>query len=311
MTKHAAHNGRGSRKRIRLRPGLDLHIAEFRPQNEAKMPFESSDPCVRFIFLREGKGYMDWRVSSGTAVTKKVLPVERSSGICFFPELAGTVCFPAGHRQSHFSIQISQSLLGSMLGGRFQRIPHDLQAIFDGCNTIDFWHYGTLTPVMDAALLQLLHCPYSGTLGLIYQESKAMELIAHKLAQIESSANPAPESMKLRLDDVERVRFAKEVLARNLENPPRLFDLARTVGTSHTQLNQGFRKMYGTSVFGYLRKLRLEEARRLLEKGNMNVTEAAVAVGYNSISSFTRAFSGHFGSNPMQFMKRSRDSRKK
>ena len=311
MTEQSANNGKGSRRRIQLRPGLDLHIAEFKPQEGVKMQFENSDPCVRFAFLREGKGYMDWRVSSGTAVTKKVLPIERSSGVSFFPELAGTVCFPAGHRQSHFSIQISQSLLCALLGGRFQRIPHDLQAIFDGCSTIDFWHYGTLTPIMDAAILQVLHCPYSGTLGLIYRESKAMELIAHKLAQIESSAKPAAELMKLRLDDVERVRFAKEILARNLENPPRLFDLARTVGTSHTQLNQGFRKMYGTSVFGYLRKLRLEEARYLLEKGNMNVTEAALAVGYNSISSFTRAFSEHFGSTPLRFMKGSRRARKK
>jgi AraC family transcriptional regulator, transcriptional activator of the genes for pyochelin and ferripyochelin receptors len=311
MTVRAAHQGSGSRRRIHLRSGLDLHIAEFKPRNSVKMKFESSDASVRFTFLREGKGYMDWRVSSGTAMTNKVLPIERASSISFYPELDGTIFFPAGHRQSHFSIQISQALLGTLLGGRFQRIPHDLQAILNGCSTIDYCHYGLLSPIMEAAILQLLHCPYSGTLGLMYQESKAIELIAHKLAQIESSAKPAPETMKLRLDDVERVHFAKEVLARNLENPPRLFDLARTVGASHTQLNQGFRKLYGTSVFGYLRKLRLEMARDLLEKGNMNVTEAALAVGYNSISSFTRAFSGHFGSNPMRYLKKANGSRKK
>jgi AraC family transcriptional regulator, transcriptional activator of the genes for pyochelin and ferripyochelin receptors len=304
MTVHASRQCSGSRRHIQLRPGLDLHIADFKPGDSMKLNFENRDACVRFTFLREGMGYMDWRVSSGTAVTKKVLPIERSSSVSFYPELVGTVCFPAGQHQSHFSIQISQSLLGNLLGGRFRRIPHDLQAIFDGCNTIDYCHYGLLSPVMEAAILQMLHCPYSGTLGLMYQESKAIELIAHKLAQIESFTRPAPAIMKLRLDEVERVRFAKEILARNLENPPRLFDLARTVGTSHTQLNQGFRKMYGTSVFGYLRQLRLEEARDLLEKGNMNVTEAAMAVGYNSISSFTRAFSEHFGTNPMRFMKK-------
>jgi AraC family transcriptional activator of pyochelin receptor len=311
MTEQEACHKTGSRQRIQLRPGLDLHIADFTPRETAKMKFESSGTGVRFTFLREGKGYIDRRVSTGTVVTKKVLPIERSSSVSFFPELSGTVCFPAGYRQSHFSIQVSQSLLGNLLGGRFQRIPQDLQAIFDGCNTIDYCHYGLLSPLMDAAIHQLLHCPYSGTLGLMYQESKAIELIAHKLAQIESSAQPAREIMKLRLDDVERVRFAREILARNLENPPRLFDLARTVGTSHTQLNQGFRRMYGTSVFGYLRKLRLDEARELLEKGGMNVTEAAMAVGYNSISSFTRAFSEQFGSNPKGFMKKARAARKK
>jgi AraC family transcriptional activator of pyochelin receptor len=311
MTKQAVPQGAGSRRRIHLRPGLDLHIADFKPPEGMKLRFESRDPRVRFTFFREGKGYLDWRVSSGTAVTRKVLPIERSSAVSFLPELAGTACFPGGQRQSHFSIEISQPLLETLLGGRFHRIPHDLQAIIDGCNTIDFYHHGPLSPVMDAAILQLLHCPYSGTLGLIYQESKAIELIAHKLAQIESAGQAPPGRMKLRLDDVERVRFAKEILARNLENPPRLFDLARAVGTSHTQLNQGFRKMYGTSVFGYLRRLRLEEARNLLEKGNMNVTEAAVSVGYSSISSFTRAFTEYFGANPIKLMKKTRCLRKK
>ena len=311
MTEHSILNGTGSKQLISLREGLNLHMAIFSPRQTLKMQFKTDDPYLRFTFLREGNGTMEWRVSSGTAVSRNINPLIRSSSLSFHPELEGTICFPAGYNQSHFTIQISSSVLNTLLGGRFQRIPYELQAILDGCHTIDFRHQGPLAPVMEAALNQLLNCPYSGALRFIYQESKAMELIAHKLAQIETSAHRAPELMKLRLDDVERVRFAKEVLARNLENPPRLFDLARTVGTSHTQLNQGFRKMYGTSVFGYLRKLRLEEARYLLEKGNMNVTEAAVAVGYNSISSFTRAFSGHFGSNPMQFMKRSRDSRKK
>jgi len=194
--------------------------------------------------------------------------------------------------------------MNTLLGGRFQRVPYDLQAILDGCNSIDFYHYGPLTPVMDSAIQQLLDCPYSGPLGLIYQESKAVELIAHKLAQIESSSKASPAPNRMRLDDIERVRHAREILMRNLENPPRLYDLATAAGTSHTQLNKCFQKMYGTSVFGFLRKMRLEEARHLLEKGNMNVTETAFAVGYNSISSFSRAFSEHFGSKPLSFLKK-------
>ncbi|MEJ2157126.1 MAG: helix-turn-helix transcriptional regulator [Desulfobacteraceae bacterium] len=82
--------------------------------------------------------------------------------------------------------------------------------------------------------------------------------------------------------------------------------MARAVGTTHTQLNRGFRRIYGTSVFGYLRKMRLEKARHLLEKGKMNVTEAAMAVGYNSLSSFSRAFSNHFGMKPMRYLKKER-----
>lgn len=247
---------------------------------------------------------MDWRISNGSAVTTKSLPIAPSSSAFFYPELAGSICFPAHQRQSHFSIQISQPLLQSILAGRFQKVPYDFQAVVQGCKTIHFHHQGNLSPVMTAAIHQILNCPYSGPLGLLFQESKAIELIAHKMAQIESSAKTAPASPQIRLENIERVHYAKEILQKNLEAPPRLLDLAHTVGTSHTQLNKGFRELYGTSVFGCLRTMRLEKARELLENGSMNVTQAALTVGYNSIASFSRAFSDHFGLTPLNFIKK-------
>jgi AraC-like DNA-binding protein len=310
MTGNIANDGSGSRQVVHLRPGLNMHLVDFNPRETVKLHFETNASCLRFTFLHSGKGYMDWRVSSGTAVTRKLIPMERSSSISYFPELEGKVCFPAGYRQSHFSIQISQDLLNTYLGGRFQKVPYELQAILVGCNTIDFHHSGPLSPVMDATIHQLLSCPYSGALRLVYQENKAIELIAHKMAQIESASKAAAEIIKIGKDDIRKVRHAKDILMKNIENPPRLADLARAVGTCHTQLNRVFRRVYGTSVFGYLRKIRLEEARQHLEKGSMNVTEAAIAVGYNSISSFSRAFSDHFGTSPLNILKKTSGSKK-
>lgn len=304
MIEHETQDGQCSRHSIDLRPGLSLHVADFNPRETLKMHFETKASCLRFIFLRQGKGHMDWSVSNGTFVTKRVLTIERSSSVSFCPELEGTICLPAEHRQSHFSIRVSPTLLNMLLGERFERVPHDLQAIFDGCNTIDFYHCGPLSPVMNQVIDELVHCPYSGPLGLIYRESRAMELVGHKMAQIVSSSEASSQPTRMRVVDVERVRCARDILERNLEDPPRLFDLARAVGTSHSQLNRSFRMMYGISVFGYLRKLRLEEARHLLEQGSMNVTEAALAVGYNSIASFSRAFSEYFGSKPVGFLKK-------
>lgn len=298
----ATHLGLEVKRVIDLRPGLRLHFCRFTPRKTLNIHFETNDPGLRFSFLYEGKGCMDWRISRGSVGTTKSQPIKRSSSVFFYPELAGRVCFPAGHRQSHFSIQIALPLLQSILNGRFQRMPYDFQAIVQGCKTINFHHNGTLSPVMDAAIGQIVNCPYSGPLGLLFQESKVIELIAHKVAQIESLTKPTPVSSKIRRENLERVYHAKEILQKNLESPPKLFDLAHSVGTSHTLLNKGFRELYGTSVFGHLRNMRLEKARYLLENGSMNVTEAALAVGYNSISSFSRAFSDHFGLNPLNFI---------
>jgi AraC family transcriptional activator of pyochelin receptor len=299
MSKFTTNRGPASMQRVNLRPGLDLHVADFNPHETINRDFEIHEACLRFTFYLDGSGYMERSLSTGTAVTKKVLSIERSSSISFFPDWEGRICFPAGHRQSHLAILTVPALFNTFMGGRFRRLPYELEAISGGCRTIDFFRSGPLSPVMDTAVRQLLNCPYSGALGEIYREGKAVELIAHKLAQIEVSATAAPEFNQLRLDDLERVYRAKEILIRDLENPPKLFDLARAAGTTHTLLNRGFRKVYGISVFGYLRKMRLEKARDLLEKGGMNVTEAAFAVGYSSLSSFSRAFSAHFGFKPV------------
>ncbi|WP_027183250.1 helix-turn-helix domain-containing protein [Desulfovibrio inopinatus] len=91
------------------------------------------------------------------------------------------------------------------------------------------------------------------------------------------------------------------ILRDNIEAPPRLVELARRVGFSAPRLNREFRRIFGTTVFGYLRILRLEEARNLLENSDINITEAAFSVGYQSLPSFSQAFRGYFGMSPRQY----------
>ncbi len=60
----------------------------------------------------------------------------------------------------------------------------------------------------------------------------------------------------------------------------------------------GFRAHFGTSVFAYLRKARMELAQELLRKRHLNVTEVAFRVGYSNPSKFAAAFRREFGVSP-------------
>jgi AraC-like DNA-binding protein len=88
-----------------------------------------------------------------------------------------------------------------------------------------------------------------------------------------------------------------------MENPPSLPELARTAGLNETKLKRGFRQLYGTSVFGYLRNQRLDKACMLLASGEMNVTEVPYAVGFSSPSHFTRMFTRHCGVKPKDYLR--------
>jgi AraC-like DNA-binding protein len=104
----------------------------------------------------------------------------------------------------------------------------------------------------------------------------------------------------------ERIEAVKALLAENIEVPLTLEELGRRVGCSPFYLSRLFSEATGMTMARYLRDLRLERAAELLRSGEYNVTEAAMAVGYSSLSHFSKAFAVRFGSCPCAFPLRRR-----
>jgi AraC-like DNA-binding protein len=96
----------------------------------------------------------------------------------------------------------------------------------------------------------------------------------------------------------ERVQRVIELLRGNLAEPPDLIELGRRVGCSPFYLSRTFSQELGMTIPQYLRQLRMERAAELLRSGRFNVTEAALEVGYNSMSHFSQAFCQTMGCCP-------------
>ena len=193
----------------------------------------------------------------------------------------------------------SLELLGSFLLGKFVEIPA-IEQLFENAGKQRYYQPGRITLAMQMALNQLLNCPYRGLTRQIYLESKCYELVALKLEQlIEGDRNcPTKTDAVLALDDIERIHQAKDILIANLNNPPSLPELAHRVAMNDHKLKKGFRQVFGTTAFSYLLHYRLEQARQLLAKGEMSVTEVAHKVGFADRSYFTKAFCKQFGLTP-------------
>lgn len=96
----------------------------------------------------------------------------------------------------------------------------------------------------------------------------------------------------------ERVERARAILKEKMHTPPSLEELGRLVGCSPFYLSRQFSAETGVTMQQYVRQIRLEHAAELLRTGKCNVTEAALEVGYNSLSHFTAAFREAFGCCP-------------
>jgi AraC-like DNA-binding protein len=97
------------------------------------------------------------------------------------------------------------------------------------------------------------------------------------------------------------------VLERLREQPDTSIEqLAQGAGISPTQLRRQFQKWFGTSPRDYLNRLRLEEARQLLESSELTANEIAERIGFLSLSHFNRAFKAVFGMPPARYRVMSR-----
>lgn len=81
-------------------------------------------------------------------------------------------------------------------------------------------------------------------------------------------------------------------------------DLAAKAHMSPSTFRQHFRAVAGMSPLQYLKQLRLQEARQLLLNEDMDASSAALRVGYESASQFSREYSRLFGDPPQRDKKR-------
>jgi AraC-like DNA-binding protein len=96
----------------------------------------------------------------------------------------------------------------------------------------------------------------------------------------------------------ERVEKVIALLREKLTEPPTLEEIGRAAGCSPFHLSRTFSAATGMTIPQYTRQLRLERAAELLKSGKFNVTEAALEVGYSSLSHFSQAFHEAFGCCP-------------
>ncbi|WP_206222766.1 AraC family transcriptional regulator [Neisseria yangbaofengii] len=83
--------------------------------------------------------------------------------------------------------------------------------------------------------------------------------------------------------------------------------LANEHSMSASSFREHFKKITGVSPLQYQKQLRLQQARRLMFKQNIDATTAAYEVGYGSVSQFNREYARLFGEPPLRDIQRLKD----
>ncbi|HBA70624.1 MAG TPA: hypothetical protein DCZ40_14915 [Lachnospiraceae bacterium] len=102
----------------------------------------------------------------------------------------------------------------------------------------------------------------------------------------------------------EAVRRAIVFIRKKYRNPIRLEDAAAAAGLSPAYFSSVFHQTMGITFSGYLTEYRLQEAKRYLQTGELQVKQIAAICGFPSYSYFVTAFKDAFGCTPGKWKRR-------
>lgn len=154
-----------------------------------------------------------------------------------------------------------------------------------------------ITASMNMIINEMSNCKKQGALKRLFLEGKTLELLMLQVEQFESAGNHR-QTFSVQPHDVEKIHHARFLLEQHIDAPCSLADLARQVQLNDFKLKKGFKEIFGTTVFGYLRDLRMQEARRMLRHTSKSINEIADYCGYEYVQHFSTAFKKKYGLTP-------------
>ncbi|MGL5834847.1 MAG: helix-turn-helix transcriptional regulator [Waterburya sp.] len=227
--------------------------------------------------------------------------VTGSNYLFYLPNLREFEYHSAKVRSQEIMIGWDLDLLSSFQT-TFAKLSTPLQQLIEGRTEQNFRQpLGKMTSEMRSTLQQIINCPYHGALKQIYLEGNALKLIALQIAQWLENDQTWRCGIKFRADEVERLHYAKAVLEQNFAHPPSLLELARQIELNDYKLKRGFKELFGTTVFTYVKSLRFQQAKQLLKDKNMAIAQVAHAVGYESESHFSCMFKRLYKQTPKEY----------
>jgi AraC-like DNA-binding protein len=206
----------------------------------------------------------------------------------------------------HLDINPNSSLVTVLISikqfhGLFSDEANYISFLSDDNKDRKYYKDGKITPSLSIVLNQLINYNLNQSIKSLYFKGKAYELLSLYFNRSED-ANIEQCPFLVDETNVLKIRKAKDIIISRMSEPPSLQELADEIELSLKKLKEGFKQIYGDSVFSFLFDYKMEVARKLLEAGEHNVNEVGLKIGYSTASHFIAAFKKKYGTTPKKYL---------
>ncbi len=265
-------------------------------QNETAMPQvverDIDSSYIQFHFCLKGMSKFSFNEGRYILEIK-----EENSLLLYNPQRDLPICLDVDSQSWLVSILISIKKFHGLFSQEADYIPF----LSDDNKDKKYYKDGKISPSMAIALNQLISYNLNTSIKSLYFQGKAFEILSlyfnrNEDANIEQCPFLVDEA------NVIKIRKAKDIVISRMSEPPTLKALAEEIDLSLKKLKEGFKQIYGDSVYSFLFDYKMEVARKLLESGDNNVNEVGLKVGYSTSSHFIAAFKKKFGTTPKKYI---------
>ena len=255
--------------------------------------FSTDINFIQFHFCLEGK--MTFSFNNGSY---KLDLNENNSIILFNPSTNLPIDAVLEKNTKYLSLLITIK----KFHGLFSELTDNISFLSQENSGKKYYKENVITPQISTVLNQIMNEKLSENVKNLYLKGKIFELLG---MYFNESNDMDIEQCPFLADEknVVKIKMAKEIIIKRMTDPPSLKELSSEVDISLKNLKEGFKEIYGYTVYGFLLEYKMNIASKMLSTKNYNVNEVADQIGYSTSSHFINAFKNRFGTTPNKYLK--------
>ena len=273
----------------------DILINTFsnRDKESHNILFSTDINFIQFHFCLEGK--MTFSFNNGSY---KFDLNENNSIILFNPSTNLPIDAVLEKKTKYLSLLITIK----KFHGLFSELTDNISFLSQENSGKKYYKENVITPQISTVLNQIMNEKLSENVKNLYLKGKIFELLG---MYFNESNDMNIEQCPFLADEknVVKIKMAKEIIIKRMTDPPSLKELSSEVDISLKNLKEGFKEIYGYTVYGFLLEYKMNIASKMLSTKNYNVNEVADQIGYSTSSHFINAFKNRFGTTPNKYLK--------
>lgn len=164
-----------------------------------------------------------------------------------------------------------------------------------------YYNEDAISPAIMVVLHQISNANFQKNLQPLYLKGKVYELLTLYFNR-SNEANVEQCPFLADQESISKIHRAKEIIIDRMAEPPSLPELSNEIGLNIKKLKEGFKQIYGDSVYAFLFDYKMELARKILENKDLNINEVSLKVGYSTPSHFIAAFKKKYGVTPKKYL---------